>query len=119
MAKKLKQVRSAEKSRQELLTAGKKVFAQQGFAGANTRDIAREAGVNISLISYYYGGKEGLYRACLKDFGESRVTALDRLLTPPKNREDFRVRVELAVDEMVEFHLADADILAILVRDLH
>ena len=37
-------------------------FAEKGFAGARVGEIAQRAGVNKQLISYYFGGKDGLYR---------------------------------------------------------
>ena len=53
-------------SREKLLEVAVHLFAQKGLDGVSTRDLAREAGLNISLISYYFGGKEGLYRAVLE-----------------------------------------------------
>jgi TetR/AcrR family transcriptional regulator len=53
--------RDAERSRRCLLAAALDEFAAKGFAGARVQDIARRAGVNKQLISYYFGGKEGLY----------------------------------------------------------
>ena len=38
-------------------------FGLHGFSGARVSEIATRAGVNKQLISYYFGGKEGLYRA--------------------------------------------------------
>jgi TetR/AcrR family transcriptional regulator len=38
-------------------------FSEHGYAGARTVAIARRAGVNPQLISYYFDGKAGLYRA--------------------------------------------------------
>ena len=38
-------------------------FGEHGFAGARISAIAGRAGVNEQLISYYFDGKEGLYRA--------------------------------------------------------
>ncbi len=49
--------------RENLLRAGLHLFAEKGFAATSTREIAREAGCNLSLINYYFGGKEGLYEA--------------------------------------------------------
>jgi TetR/AcrR family transcriptional regulator len=53
--------RDATRSRQRLLDAALAEFAAKGYAGATVREIARRAGVNTQLISYYFGGKEGLY----------------------------------------------------------
>ena len=38
-------------------------FSEHGFSGARISAIAARAGVNQQLISYYFDGKEGLYRA--------------------------------------------------------
>jgi len=48
---------------ERLLEAAIDVFGKHGYEAATTRMIAGEAGVNIAAIPYYYGGKEGLYRA--------------------------------------------------------
>ncbi len=37
-----------------------RLFAQNGFNGTSTREIAAAAGVNISMLSYYFGSKEKL-----------------------------------------------------------
>lgn len=55
--------RDPERSRELLLNAALDEFSAKGFAGARVQDIAARAGVNKQLISYYFGGKEGLYRA--------------------------------------------------------
>ncbi|GAA2329385.1 TetR/AcrR family transcriptional regulator [Streptomyces cuspidosporus] len=51
-----------ERSRRLLLDAAMDEFAEKGYAGARVQDIADRAGLNKQLISYYFGGKEGLYR---------------------------------------------------------
>ncbi|WP_344153870.1 TetR/AcrR family transcriptional regulator [Kribbella yunnanensis] len=55
--------RDAERSRQQLLDAAVIEFGAHGFSGARVGAIADRAGVNKQLISYYFGGKEGLYKA--------------------------------------------------------
>jgi AcrR family transcriptional regulator len=55
--------RDAERTRQQLLDAAVVEFGAHGFGGARVSEIAARAGVNKQLISYYFGGKEGLYRA--------------------------------------------------------
>jgi TetR/AcrR family transcriptional regulator, regulator of cefoperazone and chloramphenicol sensitivity len=53
-----------EHTRQRVLEAGIELFAELGYERASTRVIARRAGVSLPALQYYFGGKEGLYRAC-------------------------------------------------------
>lgn len=55
--------RDAERTRERLLDAALVEFGEHGYAGARISAIARRAGVNQQLISYYFDGKEGLFRA--------------------------------------------------------
>lgn len=43
-----------------ILNAAEKLFAGKGFDGTSVRDIAKEAKVNVAMISYYFGSKEKL-----------------------------------------------------------
>ena len=52
--------------RARLLAAALEEFAARGPAGARVESIARSAGVNKQLITYYFGGKDGLYREMLR-----------------------------------------------------
>lgn len=54
-------------ARQRLLAAGLKLFAEQGFEKTSVRAIAQAAQVNLGAISYYFGDKEGLYRALFSE----------------------------------------------------
>jgi AcrR family transcriptional regulator len=53
--------RDPERTKARILEAAKAEFGAKGFAAARVGDIADNAGVNKQLISYYFGGKEGLY----------------------------------------------------------
>ena len=54
-------VRDAEATQDRLLNAARRQFAVNGFERTTVRDIAAEAGVNVALISRYFGGKEELF----------------------------------------------------------
>jgi AcrR family transcriptional regulator len=55
--------RDAERSRRLILEAAVAEFSSNGFAGTRVSKIADRAGVNKQLISYYFGGKQGLWDA--------------------------------------------------------
>ncbi|AIN73770.1 TetR/AcrR family transcriptional regulator [Flavobacterium psychrophilum] len=44
----------------EIILVAEKLFAEKGFDGTSIRDIAKTAGINIAMISYYFGSKEKL-----------------------------------------------------------
>ncbi|MGD1327794.1 CerR family C-terminal domain-containing protein [Pandoraea pnomenusa] len=55
-----------EETRARIILAAIKCFGEYGFAGASTRDIAAEAGVNAPALQYYFDNKEGVYKACVE-----------------------------------------------------
>jgi AcrR family transcriptional regulator len=60
-----------EETRARILEAALELFAANGFDGASTRTIAERAGVNLPAIQYYFGSKEGLYRAVVEQFSQN------------------------------------------------
>jgi TetR/AcrR family transcriptional regulator len=49
-----------------ILESAEKIFAQNGFKGTATADIAREAGIPKANVHYYFKTKEDLYREVLR-----------------------------------------------------
>ncbi|MGK5684854.1 TetR/AcrR family transcriptional regulator [Actinoplanes sp. URMC 104] len=58
--------RDPERTKERILDAALAEFGEHGFAGARISAIARRAQANQQLISYYFGGKDGLYRALVE-----------------------------------------------------
>jgi TetR/AcrR family transcriptional regulator len=58
---------SAE-TREAILEAAERIFGDEGLEGARTEAIAAAAGVNKALLYYYFGSKDGLYRAVLEGY---------------------------------------------------
>lgn len=53
--------------RENIIATAIPLFAAKGLNGVSVRELAAAAGVNLSMISYYFGGKEGLYTAVLTE----------------------------------------------------
>src|SRR5215207_2466161 len=66
-----------------LLDAAERAILTQGFAGASTRTIAQEAGVPLSLLHYYFGGREGLLVALVERARDRNRTAVQEHLVDP------------------------------------
>ena len=57
---------SGTDARARLLDAAGKLFAERGYAGVSTREVARAANVNLSAINYHFGSKQALYRSIIE-----------------------------------------------------
>lgn len=53
--------------RDKLIATATHLFAERGLHGVSIRELSSAAGVSISMISYYFGGKEGLYSSVLRE----------------------------------------------------
>jgi hypothetical protein len=57
--------RNAEATKQSILEAARRRFADEGYDRASLRDIAADVGVDAALVSRYFGSKEELFREVL------------------------------------------------------
>jgi AcrR family transcriptional regulator len=87
-------------TRERILAAALEAFAEKGFDGASTREIATRAGVNPGLLAYYFGGKLRLWQSAVdRAFGELRG-ALDAVMGDPgvaRDRERTRAMIRAYV----------------------
>ena len=59
-------IRSSEATRQALLAAARRHFLQESYESVGLREIAGDVGVDVALISRYFGSKEDLFREVLR-----------------------------------------------------
>lgn len=64
-------------SKQKVLDAAALLFFQKGFHGTSVRDIADEAAVNVSLISYYFKSKQGLFEYAVTHYYENYLQIIE------------------------------------------
>ncbi len=82
-------------SKTRLLDVALKLFATNGLKGTSTREIAQKAKVNISAITYYFGGKEALYSAVLehiRDILKKDAADIIRVLSYNKKLDDMSIK---------------------------
>lgn len=79
-----------QSSPDRILNAAEALFSRRGFFGASLRDIAREAGVQMSLVNYHFGLKEDLFRQVVRRRADEHAAAiaasLDTLLAERHSR---------------------------------
>ena len=71
---------SVASSRERVLTGATQEFAAHGFAGARIDRIARRVGLNVRMIYYHFGNKDGLYKGVLREIYTSAADMLDRVM---------------------------------------
>lgn len=54
-----------KETRERLLNAAGRLFAERGFKDVSVREICKEADANIAAVNYYFRDKTGLYREVL------------------------------------------------------
>ncbi len=59
--------KAESQARAELIRAARTLFARAPYSKVSIRTLAREAGVNSALISYYFNDKAGLFAAMLQE----------------------------------------------------
>jgi TetR/AcrR family transcriptional regulator len=102
-------------ARARIAAAAEELFAARGFDGTAIRDIARSAGVNGAMIHYYFGNKEGLYRAMLEGAAK-RIQAL--LIETASGSGSTRDRLAHFVDAYAAYMLSQPNIARILYREV-
>jgi len=73
-----KEVEKTDK-KTEILVAARKLFAEFGFEGTSTRQIAKESGANMAMINYYFGSKEGVFLEIMEDKISGFKTQLNQI----------------------------------------
>lgn len=77
-----KKPRKSRKDR--IIEVAERLFAKSGYDGVSLRQITNQAGVDVALVKYHFGNKQGLFDALLKRradiLNRERSEALDRVL---------------------------------------
>lgn len=74
---------SPDKVKASLLAAAREQFLSKEFKAVSVRQIARAAGVNAAMVSYYFGSKQGLYLAMVNEALQSLEQQIANLETSP------------------------------------
>ncbi len=86
----------------KILEAAKNVFLKKGMAGARMQEIADGAGINKSLLHYYYRSKQKLFLAVFQFAIRSFVPEIREIIASQKPIEE---KVELFVRDYIDILL--------------
>lgn len=113
-----------ENSKGRILKAATKLFAQKGYNAASVREICKAADVNICMISYYWGGKQELYKGIIDDLLEKQIEYSKNFLNLNKNpldmsRDECLELLVIISDKLVDFFYENIspDLMVLLLRE--
>jgi len=123
MAKKEKR-----EAKERIFEAATSLFARKGYAAVGTREIAKEADVNVSMINYYYEGKLGILKEIINECYDKYFRAIsdaDDKDAPPEGRvrliarglvDFFKGNTELAMAGFSVFPIDEPEIVDLKVK---
>lgn len=91
-----------DETRQRILEAAALVFAEQGYARATTRALARAAGVNEVTLFRHFGSKQNLFASVIEQFGGAAITKA--------------LEVQLSGDYIQDLHAVGSQLLKVLLQ---
>ena len=93
---------SSRERRRAIVAAVQSSFAEKGFDGTTTRELARAAGVSEALLYKHFPSKESLYAAMLEACADGPMaTEFTRVLTLPPSTSTLIVLVHLLTSHFV------------------
>lgn len=72
--------RTGQQNKQRIVEAAREHFMRDGYEKATVRRIAAEAGVDVAMVYYHFGNKEGLFNASVLDTPQHPLHQLANLL---------------------------------------
>jgi AcrR family transcriptional regulator len=101
-------------AKERILTAARKLFAEQGYEGTTVRDICEEAGVNVSLVSYHFGGKEKVLYALFESYFCLRINEREQ----GDEWKDPVAGLAYMIREIVSFRANNPELVKILHQEI-
>jgi AcrR family transcriptional regulator len=96
-----------------ILETAEELFAARGLDGVSVRDIADQAQVNVAMINYYFGNKDGLYLGIIENYFEELTGALENAFN---HKNDPRVRLRMFIDSYADFLFSRSNAAQLIIR---
>jgi len=100
---------------ERVLDVAATMFAEFGFDGVSTREIARESGVHVPSIYYHFTSKDNLYReACAHKFEDT----IDIVNSRVDGIADPRERIRELIEAFFDLFTGDRVLMLLMQRDV-
>ncbi len=106
---KTKKIEDKDLSTEEKIKgAAKKLFTHNGYSATRTRDIAKEAGINLALLNYYFRSKKKLFEIVMKENVYLFFGALIENMN--NNPRPFEKQLDFLVGRYIDLLLENPDL---------
>lgn len=111
MTEKSRDISTEEKIRD----AARRVFITKGFDGCSSREIAKEAGMNVALVNYYFRSKGQLFKlifhAALEDFLLSMLEVFSTNLS-------LEIKMRIFIEREYDFLMVHPELPGFIINEL-
>lgn len=104
-------------TKQKVVETAIDLFFHNGFHGTSVRDIAQKAGVNVSLISYYFQGKQGLLEYVVTDYYEAYLALLEQTAASSTDMDKVS-RLKQLIFTILDYKSAHTQLTSFIHREL-
>lgn len=103
--------------KEKIIEAAGEVFLEKGFKGASIRDITDRAKVSVSALHYHFESKENLLGEIIASLGKEHLSFVQKTLKEPKSMEDFKARLEIFLEELIDLFRRNPTQTLILIKE--
>lgn len=106
----------SKSTEEKIKEAARNVFTQKGYAATRTRDIAKESGMNLALLNYYFKSKEKLFDIIMLEniqtFSQSVLVILNNTGT------SLFKKIEILVAHYIDMLIANPELPIFVLSEL-
>jgi len=111
-------IQESDNNRKKLLRAASELFAEKGFDAVSTRDLCSRAEVNVAAISYYFGGKEGLYLEVFQIYARRISEKITHMLKDHEGKVQTEADLEKTLRDLIgviiDLRIAEPEVAIVL-----
>jgi AcrR family transcriptional regulator len=78
---------------EKIKKAALKLFTKNGYAATRTRDISKEAGINLALLNYYYRSKEKLFELVMTEILQNFFRGITQIFNDEKTSLQEKMKI--------------------------
>jgi AcrR family transcriptional regulator len=102
-------------SEDKIKAAAKRVFILKGFSGCTSREIARESGMNVALVNYYFRSKDKLFQIIFQTVLEEFMLSMYSVFSSDAPLQD---KIKVLIEREYDFISKNPEIPGFIINEL-